>query len=111
MADIMHDIFKNKKVNLSKLAPFGFEQQDSCYFYDKILSGSGFKLTVHITAKGEISAELVDPTFEEPYTLHLADCVARTLSAKSKLNIRKRFGKLPSNALNRMCSNLSKRRN
>lgn len=42
MADIMQSIFKNKKVNLSKLIIFGFEQQDSYYSYDKMLLGSGF---------------------------------------------------------------------
>lgn len=84
MADIIHSIFKNKKVNLSKLVPFGFEQQDSCYCYDKIFFGSGFKLTVHITAKGEISAEVIDPAFDEPYTLHLADGAAGSFVGQIK---------------------------
>ena len=73
MADLIHSIFRNKKVNLSKLAPFGFEQKGSRYVYDKILPGSGFRLTVQITAEGEISSEMIDPSFNEPYTLHLTD--------------------------------------
>lgn len=85
MADIIHSIFKNKKVNLSKLIPFGFEQQGSGYSYDQILSDSGFKMAVHITAKGEISAEIIDPAFDEPYTLHLANSAAGSFVGKIKV--------------------------
>lgn len=73
MADIRHSIFKNKKVNLSKLVPFGFEKAGTCYLYRQALSDSGFLLTVRITEQGEVSSEMIDPLSGEPYTLHLAD--------------------------------------
>lgn len=73
MADIIQTIFKNKKVNLSKLEPFGFEQKGSYYVYEKILSESGFKLIVTITMRGQITAEVLDSSFNEPYILHLVD--------------------------------------
>ncbi len=73
MSDILHDIFKNKKVNLSKLVSFGFEQENSLYTYSRIFAESGFRLTVSITNQGEISAAVIDPAAGEPYTLHLSD--------------------------------------
>ena len=73
MADIRYSIFKNKKVNLSKLVPFGFEKAGTCYLYRQVLSDSGFLLTVRITEQGEVSSEMIDPLSGEPYTLHLAD--------------------------------------
>lgn len=73
MADVIRNIFKNKKVNLSKLMLFGFEQGETGYKYSKVLPDSGFILTIRITAQGGISSRLIDPSFNEPYTLHLAD--------------------------------------
>lgn len=75
MSNIIYSIFRNKKVNLSKLWQFGFEQTESDYIYSKVLSESGFILTVHITKQGEISSEIIDPSLNEPYTLHLTDGV------------------------------------
>lgn len=72
MADIIHSIFRNKKANLSKLILYGFEQKESGYVYDKIFFNGGFKFTIHITKTGDISAEVIDLSFHEPYTLHLA---------------------------------------
>lgn len=73
MADIVYSTFKNKKVNLSKLVSFGFEQENSLYTYSKILAESGFTMTVSITEQGEISTVVTDPAANEPYTLHLSD--------------------------------------
>ena len=73
MPDILCDIFKNKKVNLSKLEPFGFMFQDSQYIYKKSLLESGFELTVSITEQGEISSAIMDTYVNDLYTLHLVD--------------------------------------
>lgn len=73
MADIIYAMFKNRKVNFSKLIPFGFEQKGSCYTYEKVLAESGFKLTVTITMQGDIFAEVFDPALNEPYILHLVE--------------------------------------
>ena len=71
MSNIMYSIFSNKKVNLSKLLQFGFVQTESGYIYRKTLSESGFLLNVHVTPQGEISTEIIDPSLNELYTLHL----------------------------------------
>ena len=38
MSDIIHSIFKNKKVNIPKLLNCGFKTESSKYIYIKILS-------------------------------------------------------------------------
>ena len=55
----------------SKLLQFGFVQTESGYIYRKTLSESGFLLNVHVTPQGEISTEIIDPSLNELYTLHL----------------------------------------
>ena len=61
---------------------FGFEQKGSLYIYHKTLPGSGFKLTVNVTTQGEISSEIIDPSVDEPYTLHLVDGAAGSFVGK-----------------------------
>lgn len=56
MADVIHAIFKNKKVNLSKLLSFGGEQKGSHFVYEKMISESEFKVRVTITMQGEVTA-------------------------------------------------------
>lgn len=72
----IENIFKHKKVNFSKLVSFGFEEHENVYIYKKTLPESNFILKVAVTGAGEISAEITDPEFEEPYTLHLASGAA-----------------------------------
>lgn len=76
MADIIHAIFKNKKVNFPKLLLFGFEVRDSCFVYERVLSESGLKLIVSITMQGEVTTEMIDLSLKEPYILHLVDGTA-----------------------------------
>lgn len=71
--DRMYSVFKGKKIDFSKLVPFGFTYQEGIYTYRKILTGSGFVLLVRITQDGSISSEIIDPILNERYTLHLAD--------------------------------------
>lgn len=73
MANIIDTIFKNKKVNQSKLVPFGFKQKGSSFLYERSFSESDFKLIVTITMEGEITAEVFDTLLNEPYILHLVD--------------------------------------
>ena len=73
MSNIIYSIFCNKKVNLPKLLQFGFVKTESDYIYHRTLSKSGFLLTVHVTSHGEVSAEIIDPSLNELYTLHLVD--------------------------------------
>lgn len=67
------DIFLLKKVNFTKLIAFGFEMCGDDYIYNALLPESGFLMQVKISEHGEVSAEILDPTTNEPYTLHLAE--------------------------------------
>lgn len=71
--DIIKTIFQRKTVNFEKLTAYGFLQEADIYSYSTTLSDSGFTMTVDITKEGQITAVVIDPAFNEPYTLHLAD--------------------------------------
>lgn len=73
MADIIEEIFHNRKAVLPKLVPFGFVRQKSSFVYEKALCEGEFKLTVTITAQGQIKAEVTDVSWHEPYRLHLVE--------------------------------------
>ena len=73
MADLLQDIFKNRKASPEKLLLFGFEEKDGSYIYSRTLENSGLKLTVRIGKQGGIMSEVVDTSIHEPYTLHLVD--------------------------------------
>ena len=71
--DIIHDVFRQKAVVLQNLKDFGFTKNNGTYLYHTILPSSGFKMFIYITEQGKISTTLIDPTTDEPYTLHLVD--------------------------------------
>lgn len=71
--DIIKSIFNNKIVSGEKPKKCGFTKKRCIYSYSTLLSESGFTMTVNISEQGEISAVVIDPAFDEPYTLHLAD--------------------------------------
>ncbi len=70
--DKLGEIFKNRRVNFSKLEDFGFVKNKTLYKYSKTLSESGFEMTVTINGSGKVSAKITDPDTGE-YTLHLTD--------------------------------------
>lgn len=74
--DSIEVIFYNKIVNFEKLKAYGFSESAEIYFYSAVLSESGFEMHVRVTQQGVISAVVIDPAFNEPYTLHLADSAA-----------------------------------
>lgn len=71
--DIIKSIFQRKSVNFEKLTAYGFSKEAGIYSYNTTLSDSSFTMTVNITKAGEITAVVIDPTFNEPYILHLVD--------------------------------------
>lgn len=71
--DAISAVFKNRKLNVSRLIPFGFELVNEMYEYRTVLPDSGFLLTIKITADGAVSSMMLDPESNEPYTLHLVD--------------------------------------
>lgn len=83
--DIIKRIFQYKSVNLDKLAAYGFSKKADRYSYQTTLSGSGFDMTVAVTEQGEVTASVVDPVLNEPYTLHLVDGAAGSFVGGVKL--------------------------
>lgn len=73
MADILETIFKNKSVNFDKLKSFGFTKNGETYSFSKVLNSDGFILTVTVSPLGKVSTNIIDPEYNEVYTLHLAD--------------------------------------
>lgn len=74
--DSIQTIFQRKAVVWDKLVPFGFTEdpeRKNTYRYHAVLPGSGFEITVTVSERGDVSATVVDPDFNEPYTLHLRD--------------------------------------
>lgn len=71
--DFSKHIFKNKKVNISKLETFGFVSENGGYSYIKMLDENGFAIRVNVTADGEVLSEITDLYSGEIYSLHLVD--------------------------------------
>lgn len=71
--DSANTIFRKKSIVLSKLEPYGFAAKGSSFVYQKALPGSGFLLSVTVSHNGQVSTEMLDPSTNEPYTLHLVD--------------------------------------
>ena len=76
MSNLINSIFKNKKVNLSKLEPFGFALTETGYVFNQNLKECELELIIQISLSGELSAKVLDAYSEEPYTLHLAEGTA-----------------------------------
>lgn len=70
--DIIQPVFDRKSADFNQLTEYGFIQEADKYVYSAVLSKSGFVMNVIVTAQGEISAEVIDPAYNEPYVLHLA---------------------------------------
>ncbi len=71
--DVIRNIFQHRTANFEKLTAYGFSKKADTYSYSAAMPGSGFKMTVHVTKQGQVTAAVIDPDFNEPYTLHLVD--------------------------------------
>ncbi|MCZ9311754.1 MAG: hypothetical protein O0V67_00105 [Methanocorpusculum sp.] len=71
--DSVQDIFRRKAVVAQKLENYGFTKNADTYSYHTVLPSSGFEMYIDITKQGEISTTVIDPSTNEPYTLHLVD--------------------------------------
>lgn len=74
--DLIKSVFQRKAVVKDKLTAYGFTYHSGAYAYHTILPGSGFEMNVTITPQGQVSASVIDPTLNEPYTLHLVNDAA-----------------------------------
>lgn len=66
-------IFKNKVVDFKKLLQFGFIKEGNIYHYQSNIADGEFILTIKISKDNKINVKVIDPDFDEEYTLHLTD--------------------------------------
>ena len=83
--DVIHSIFKRKRVSIPKLSAYGFSQKDDMFFYQAVLPGSGFSMTGEITREGSVKATIIDNETDEPYTLHLSDSASGSFVGDVKI--------------------------
>ena len=69
--DAIKATFAKKKADFSKFEPFGFMRTGNEWQFETTLSESGFRLEVRVSDYEKISAIVIDPELNEPYTLHL----------------------------------------
>ena len=69
--DMVENIFHKRKIVYSKLITYGFLKEGHEYVFKKKLSQSGLIMSVVILDTGQITAQVIDPSTNEPYTLHL----------------------------------------
>ena len=86
MKDIINNIFRRRKVNLTRLPAYGFSENEGRYFYHTVLPGSGFSMEVEITGKGLVNATVIDAETNEPYTLHLTDSASGSFITGVKMD-------------------------
>ena len=82
--DMIQSIFKRKRVRFDTLIDYGFLKDGGTYSYKTTLQDSSLAMTVHVGEHGEVSATVIDPTFNESYTLHLADGAVGSFVGKVK---------------------------
>ncbi|MCM1286671.1 MAG: MmcQ/YjbR family DNA-binding protein [Clostridium sp.] len=67
---MFEDIFKRKKLNVTKLLAYGFEQADEKYTYKTSIMDDSFSLHITIDKKGIVDTSLTDVGSDEEYTLY-----------------------------------------
>lgn len=67
------DLYKNRKINFKKLIKYGFIKRKENYILSKSLNDCNFIINITISLEGIISAIIIEPDFNEPYTLHLVE--------------------------------------
>ncbi|MDR1995686.1 MmcQ/YjbR family DNA-binding protein [Azonexus sp.] len=63
-------LFRNRKIRIGQLLPFGFSESGDAYTYSTSLVDGQFEMTVTVTKKGKVSAEVIDSISNEYYVLH-----------------------------------------
>lgn len=69
--NLTESLFARRILNQEKLSAYGFRAEQACYVYETVLRDSGFFMIVTVTGEGGVTAAVVDPALNEPYTLHL----------------------------------------
>lgn len=73
--DYVKEVFRYKIVNIEKLKKYGFVQDGEVFKYETFLPSSGFILIITINRQSNVDTLVIDPSPNEPYTLHLTDSV------------------------------------
>lgn len=73
MDRIIEPIFKNKKINETKLIKFGFIKEAEKYTYTTNFIEECMKLSIIIDSQGKIFTEMIDLSSQENYTLYLVE--------------------------------------
>lgn len=63
-------VFKNRKLNISKLSAFGFDKCDNGYVKSFLLADGTMTLTVNAACDGTLYTEVTDNSSGEEYVLH-----------------------------------------
>ena len=66
-------IFKNKKVNFSKLSDFGFYRDGDDFVYSESVIEGMFRMDVRILSDGTLKARVIDVDNDDEYVLHLTN--------------------------------------
>lgn len=82
--DAIDAIFQRKSIQIPRLIAYGFAADGDAFVYEKILQDSGFLLSVMVSNTGKVSANVVDPSTNEPYILHLMDGAAGSFVGRVK---------------------------
>ena len=69
MADV-DVLFKNRRMMIDRLLPFGFSGNGDAYTYSTSLVDGQFDMVVAVTGEGRVSAEVIDRSSSEVYVLH-----------------------------------------
>jgi len=69
MTDI-DTLFKNRRIKIEQLLPFGFSEGKSAYTYSTSILDGQFEVIVTVTKEGKVSAEVFDSFLKERYVLH-----------------------------------------
>lgn len=76
---------KNKKIDMKKLASFGFTKTSEGYTYSLPLLGGQMKMTALVSPDGRIFAEVTDTAGGDEYVLHLVPGAAGSFVGQVKI--------------------------
>ena len=72
------NFFKRLKVDVRRLAPFGFEKKGTCWEYSEVIAGGALVCRVTIDRRGAASVNVTDVETGDEYVQHLMPTAAGT---------------------------------
>ncbi len=74
-------IFKNKKINFSKLNECGFLKKGDSYFFVVPILDNQFEMQIQVSSDEVLKIKTIEEATQEEYTLHLTDAVGGFVGA------------------------------